>query len=75
VNRCGHGHLACKFPIKVTVPALDPSRVASCFSQCSIYIAVQHEEKNPKAAADRSESVLALAQKTVSTNREAYTLR
>jgi hypothetical protein len=36
---------------------------------------VQHEEKNPKAAADRSESVLALAEKTVSTNREAYTLR
>jgi ubiquinone/menaquinone biosynthesis C-methylase UbiE len=43
---------------------------ASCFSQCSIYIALQHEEK-----ADRSESVLALAEKTVSTNREAYTLR
>ena len=21
VNRCGHGHLACKFPINVTVPA------------------------------------------------------
>jgi hypothetical protein len=20
VNRCGHGHLACKFPINVTVP-------------------------------------------------------
>jgi hypothetical protein len=31
---------------------------------------LQHEEK-----ADRSESVLALAEKTVSTNREAYTLR
>jgi hypothetical protein len=21
VNRCGHGHLACKFPINVTVPS------------------------------------------------------
>jgi hypothetical protein len=31
--------------------------------------------RTPKAAADRSESVLALAEKTVSTNREAYTLR
>jgi hypothetical protein len=29
----------------------------------------------PKAVADRSESVIALAEKTVSTNREAYTLR
>jgi hypothetical protein len=31
--------------------------------------------RTPKVAADRSESVLALAEKTVSTNREAYTLR
>ena len=23
VNRCGHGHLACKFPINVTVSAVD----------------------------------------------------
>ena len=22
VNRCGHGHLACKFPINVTVPGV-----------------------------------------------------
>jgi len=22
VNRCGHGHLACKFPINVTVPKM-----------------------------------------------------
>jgi len=28
VNRCGQSHLACKFPINVTVPALD-SRTAA----------------------------------------------
>ena len=42
VNRCGQGHLACKFPINVTVPFLDipkgqcepgiePDRVADDF--------------------------------------------
>jgi hypothetical protein len=30
VNRCGHGHLACKFPTNVTVPVSDkPKRVHS----------------------------------------------
>ena len=28
VNRCGHGHLACKFPINVTVPLSPIARLA-----------------------------------------------
>ena len=29
VNRCGHGHLACKFPINVTVPSLPVSTLGT----------------------------------------------
>jgi hypothetical protein len=41
VNRCGHGHLACKFPINVTVPAemllgLD-APLAGAFFSSSVY--------------------------------------
>ena len=34
VNRCGHGHLACKFPINVTVPSNANTGARRLYEHC-----------------------------------------